>query len=157
MQSGQSFRILVIKSTDIDFATDTFNSNVLRVLDRHAPVIEKRVGESSPPWLDEVLLTAINERDYLKKVASRTKDPVDFARAKNKRNSVIKLKDRLKREYYQRTLAENRTNSRKLWKTLNEIAPNGKNINTSPNSLKKDEIEVTDKKEMASIFNKFFA
>ena len=26
----------VIKSTDIDFATDTFNSNVLRVLDRHA-------------------------------------------------------------------------------------------------------------------------
>ena len=147
----------VLNTTDIDLATENFNSNVLTVLNRHAPLIERRVPESSPPWIDEVLLTAISERDYLKKVAARSKDPIDFARAKNKRNFVIKLKNRLKREYYQRVLMENRSNSRKLWRTLNEIAPSDKKSNSSPNSLKNEGVEITDKKKMASVFNKFFA
>ena len=61
----------MMTSVDVDEAADIFNSNVLGVLDRHAPMVERRIRHDSPPWVDEVLLNAISERDYLKKIASK--------------------------------------------------------------------------------------
>ena len=148
----------LINSKTIDEAVEIFNSNVLGVLNRHAPFIERRISNSSPPWVDEVLLNAIQERDYLKKIASRTEiNSLEWQSYKRKRNSVVELKNRLKKEYYQKILKDNKSESRKLWKTLKTLVPDGKKSNMTPHSLSLDDNEISDKKEMAAVFNKFFA
>ena len=40
---------------------------------------------------------------------------------------IYNLNNRLKREYYQKTLNENKQESEKLWKTLRNIIPGNKN------------------------------
>ena len=149
---------IMLNSKHIDEAVEIFNANVLEVLNRHAPFIERRISDNSPPWVDEVLLTAIHERDYLKKIASRTeKNSPEWGTYQKKRNFVIKLKDRLKKEYYQKTLDDNKSQSRKLWKTLKTLVPDSKQSNFTPHSLSHNNKEISDKNEIASIFNSFFA
>ena len=149
----------VLGSNCVDTATEAFNSNLLNVLDRHAPIVHKRIRHDSPPWLNEGLLDAIKERDYLKKVAAKSgKNSVDWKRYQKKRNAVIKLNNRLKREHFQQKLTDNASQSRKLWKTINNLIPGKKQCASGPKSvLDKNGIEVSDKKEMAKIFNNFFA
>ena len=54
----------VLNTNCLDNAANAFNENILKVLDKHAPLTTKRVCSSNPPWVDESLLSAINERDY---------------------------------------------------------------------------------------------
>ena len=111
---------------------------------------------TNPPWVNDDLLQEIKERKYLKKVASRSNLTQDWAAFRRKRNSVNERKRHLKRDYYQSTLNENRQNSQKLWKTLNNITPGSKQCNTLPQSILKNNIEISDKKEIAKTVNEFF-
>ena len=147
----------VIHADNVDFAVSQFNENVLKVLNRHAPLTKKRLRESSPQWVTEELLEAIKRRDYLKKVASRTKASTDWTRFKKQRNFVISLNNRLKKGHYQHVLDENKSNSKKLWKTLNNLVPNDKKTNDSPQFITDEKgVEISDKKEIAEKFNSFF-
>ena len=111
---------------------------------------------TNPPWVNDDLLQEIKERKYLKKVASRSNLTQDWAVFRRKRNSVNERKRHLKRDYYQSTLNENRQNSQKLWETLNNITPGSKQCNTFSQSILKNNIEISDKKEIAKTFNNFF-
>ena len=148
----------MLTSENVDEAADIFNTNVLGVLDRHAPMVERRIRHDSPPWINEILLDAIAERDYLCKIAARSeRGSAEWKRYTNKRNAVIKLNSRLKKEYYQKAINDNKSKSRKLWKTLQSLVPGSKANNVSPHSLTHENKVISDKKEMASVFNKFFA
>ena len=95
---------------------------------------------------------------FIKKVAIRSnKNPVDWNRFQKKRTAVIKLNNRLKREHYQKALNDNMTQSKKLWKTINKLIPGKKQCASGPKSVLDNGIEVSDKKEMAKVFNNFFA
>ena len=109
----------VLSASCLDDAANAFNENVLKVLDKHAPSTTKRIRFSNPPWVDEYLLQSIKEQGHLKKKASRSGLPQDWTIFK--RNSVNSLKDQLVSDYYQTTLTDNKQNSNKLWKTLNNI------------------------------------
>ena len=147
----------VMQALDVDAAAEAFNQNVLNVLNVIAPVTRKRVRESSPQWITEELLNSIKLRDYLKKVASRSKNEDDWVKFKQQRNYVINLKNRLKKQHFQNVIDENSDNSKKLWKTLNSLIPNDKRCNTVPHFLTDNGKEITDKKEIAETFNKFFS
>ena len=62
----------VLNADSLDDAADSFNENVLKILDKHAPATRKRMRNGNPPWVDDNLLQGIKERDYLKKISSRT-------------------------------------------------------------------------------------
>ena len=147
----------VLNAVDVNVAAEVFNKNVLDVLNVLAPVTKKRVRESNPQWVNEELLNSIKRRDYLKKVASRSKSETDWLNFKQQRNFVVHLKDRLKKQHFQSLIDENRDNSKKLWKTLNTLIPNDKKSNTTPHFLTDEGKEISDKKEIAETFNKFFS
>ena len=58
----------VLNANSLDDAANSFNENVLKNLDKHAPATRKRIRNSNPPWVDDNLIQGIKERDYLKKV-----------------------------------------------------------------------------------------
>ena len=106
----------VLMAVDADFAANAFNENVLKILNNLAPVTKKRTRESNPQWVTRELLNSIKRRDYLKKVASRSKTEKDWINFKQQRNFVIHLKNRLKKQHYQNVLDENKDNSKKYGK-----------------------------------------
>ena len=147
----------VMNASNVDDAAEAFNENVLQVLNALAPVTKKRVRESNPQWVTEELLASIKRRDYLKKIASRSKDENDWLNFKQQRNFVVNLKNRLKKQYFQNVIDESKDDSKKLWKTLNSLIPNDKKSNTTTHFITHDGKEITDKKQIAETFNKFFS
>jgi hypothetical protein len=104
-------------SVDVDTATHIFNTNLLFFADQHAPFRERKVKGKTSPWITDELIKAIKERDYLLKVAARSKDQANWVAYKRKRNSVNKLKNSLKGTHYQNAFRENRDNPGTLEKS----------------------------------------
>ena len=92
----------------------------------------------------------------LKKRASQTKLDTDWQRYRQKRNSINHLNKHLKKTYYRGKIHDNKHDSRKLWKTLNEFLPDDKEPNSYPKTINQDGVEVTDQASIANIFNNFF-
>ena len=79
-------------SSHIDEATTIFNQIVSDVASQHAPISKKKVKGNCTRWVSGEFLIAVKERDFILKVASRSKNSDDWATFKAKWNSVNKLK-----------------------------------------------------------------
>ena len=100
-----------LNATNADVAADIFSSNVLKVLNKLAPCVKRRVNNFNPPWVNDYLLHSIRERDFLKKRASQTQTVEDWESFKKKRNVVSKENRNLKNNYYRDKIYENKQNS----------------------------------------------
>ena len=65
------------------------------VIDKHAPFKTKRVKNKRSPWITNELLCEIHKRDFLKKKAASTNDPLIWTQfkdaiARNKPKSLVK-------------------------------------------------------------------
>ena len=57
----------VINAPNEDLAiTESFNTNVLSTLSKHAPCVKRRVKGASPPWVNEEFVKVTKELNYLK-------------------------------------------------------------------------------------------
>ena len=142
--------------TDVQKACDIFNSLVLSVVKKHAPLGTHRVSTKKPQWVNEEFLKAVKERDYFKKVAADSKSVSDWDNFKKKRNSVNRLKSKLKSSFYNNKLREEKSNPKRLWNTIKDLL-HSKDNTAEIRSVKSNEgIVVTDNKEIANNFNNFF-
>jgi len=105
--------------------------------------------------LDYDLRNAIKEREFLKKKAARTKNPVDWESFASKRNSVNRLKSELKSNYFNNKLNEYRNCSKKLWQKA--LLPKSKVIDKIPFVTDENGSEISENKNIVKTFNNFFA
>ena len=63
---------------------------VMSVIDKHAPLKTKRIRNNRSPWITYELLREIYKRDFLKKKATSTNDPLIWKEFKDARNKVNK-------------------------------------------------------------------
>ena len=78
------------------------------------------MSAANPLLVNEELIDAIRERDFRKKKAAKSGLLSDWNIFKQTRNTVTNLKNRLKRDYYQNKIIENRKND--LWKTIKKFS-----------------------------------
>lgn len=135
--------------TDPDDALDLWTSMVEGIINEHAPWREKRVKHpKQPEWMTSEILEAIITRDkYIK-----AKDHVNH---RIWRNNVVSLIRKAKRDYYVNLIEQNKHDSKKFWKYMQEIDP--KPSSPSPSSLKDGDSKLADPDEIAAAFNKFFS
>ena len=91
---------------------DVWKQLLTSVIDKHAPLRTKRIKNKSSPWITNELLREIHNRDFLKKKAASTNDPLvwkQFKDARNKTNNSIK---KAKRKYFSEKLDANKGNPR---------------------------------------------
>lgn len=88
--------------------------------DKHAPMKKISVKNIRTPWLDHELKNSMKERDRLKTVAVASGNWHDWRAYQSFRNTVTKM-NRQKKNSYQSKLEEYKGDSKKLWKTLNEV------------------------------------
>ena len=129
----------------------------LEVLNRHAPLQHKKIRAKKIPWLTSPIKELFNTRDKLKRkvIIIQTLNVIGkiIRRIRNRVN--IELKN-AKKEYYSTRIADEETNPKKAWKTINDLLGR-QNKQTVVNELKLGDNSLTNPKDIAEVFNDYFA
>ena len=139
---------------DIDDAYHHWKTLFLDICDKHCPVVTKRVRKTFMPWIDQDIKNEIRLKHHYYDKAKETNLSVHWIMYKTLRNRVSNMMKRAKRIYYTNMILENKYKPQTMWKYLKELLP-GKSKAT-PKGLIVDGELITDKMDMANIFNRYF-
>ena len=128
----------------------------LQILDKHAPLQNKKTKLNKIPWINNEIKSLIIKRDKLKRKAIITKLNSDWQNYKKMRNDITTLLRQEKRNYYSNKLLTEKSNPKAASKTINHLL--GKNRgSTKVNELDLNGTSVTDSNEIAESLNDYFS
>ena len=140
---------------DPDEMSSTWEALVLDVVDRHAPLKSVRVKSmKKPSWLSDEILTAIKERDRLRKELEKGR--IQRMSINSARNKVVRLIEKAKKEAVLNEIDNSKMNSRVLWQTLKSIFPTKAKQMSRINCLTKDENSYSTPEEVSNVLNEHF-
>ena len=128
---------------------------LMSVIDKHAPLKTKRIRNKRSPWITNELLREIYKRDFLKKKATSTNDPLiwkEFKGARNKVNNSIK---KAKRKYFSKKLDASKCNPRKTRRLINELQSR-QCKSTKVSQIKLGQQVFTSSEDISEAFNNHF-
>ncbi len=96
------------------------------VCNSHAPFRTVQVKQRHNPWMTQELLTSMYERDYLNKLALRSKVPEIWEQYPIARNNVVHAITDAKKAYYSEQVTLTSGDKTGMWKTLKHILGSGK-------------------------------
>ena len=100
--------------TDADNALSFWIAAFLSVVDKHIPLIQRRVkSQILPGWLTQEILQAMNERDHFKKAGLEEE-------YKKKRN-IVKYMIRKSKRCLFRKLVQDKSNGRLIWTAIRQL------------------------------------
>ena len=129
----------------------------LEVLDKHAPLQQKKIRSNKIPWITSQIKSLIITRDKLKIKATISKSVTDWENYKAARNEVnIKLRN-AKQNYYSTKIAHGqKCNPKEAWKKINNLLGK-KTKQTIVNELDMNKNIVQDPQEIVEGFNEYFS
>lgn len=142
----------------IPFVEDAWNflyTEVLKVIDKHAPWISIKVKGRHLPWIDADLLNLFKQRDKAWDKYRRSKDPVDGAVYKQLRNACTTKTRNAKSNYYKNSLSNSLNNPKKFWKSLNALL--NKSTKTTPTKIIVNDEVISDPSAVTNAFNQHFS
>ncbi len=135
---------------DPDDALISFLNIFTDLLNKHAPIINKRVKMlRQNEWMNTEIKNAMNSRDFYHK----KQDTQNF---KFWRNKVKYLIESSKQNYFSSMIEQNKSNSSKLWKHLHLVSGSNKHSDISIMN-DTDKSHVTGAKNIADLFNDYFS
>ena len=137
-----------------EIALNLFMQLFLSVADKHAPIRKHTVKSVRAPWIDNEIKDYMTLRNTAKKKASESGSPVDWQIYCKLRNEVTKMNRKKKKCYYQTRINEIKSDSKLLWKTLNNAL--GRGSNRASSFIEVDGAFITKPYDIAQYFNNFF-
>ena len=148
--------------------TEKFIETMSKLVDKHAPVRKMNQQEMKrleKPWITEQILKKIKKKDsYYKKFTKEndsTKKEVLNKRIKTMKNEITQMIRKAKHNHYKQFFLNNNSNTRELWKGVNEIIHTKSKNKSSPTcintKINQTEVTVTDKSIIANTFNNYYA
>ena len=158
----------VLLENDNNKKWENLTDNITKILDDVCPVTEKRVksnrGPPRTPWMTEGLKQSQYTQMKLFKLFNSNPDgpsaeagKTNSTKFKEYRKLHSKIRRQAKRSYFNKKFKEIKHNAKETWSVLNSLIRN-----KTTKSKKVDELEVngkkiTNNKEIANAFNKFYA
>lgn len=112
----------IIYIENIDDKIALFNTLLVSLFDKHAPICNARITKPKAPWLTYPIKMMMKERDKALSKYKNSRSLVDLNRYKELRNFTLTAIRREKKVYFN-TLFENK-NSKDLWNSLNNHVVN---------------------------------
>ena len=112
---------IVSNNDDVNLIVEHWTSSFLLILEKHAPLREKRVSEKFCPWLTKDLKLMSVARDKLKKQAVRSNSEILMQAHRQMRNKVSKLNTESKRKYFSNKIASHKGDLKNTRKTINLV------------------------------------
>ena len=128
---------------------------MLPICEIHAPQVNIKIRDNEPPWVTDELRSISNDRDHFKEKAEQSNSPSDWAKFKKYKNKTNNLVSQLKKDFANHSIESNHRNPRDLWREIRKLIPT--TALQGPSKLLDGNNEVTDSKDMANMFNDFFA
>lgn len=148
----------VYTAADVESATKKFVEIITQIVEECTITKKiKRKNNKKTKWITNGILKSVNRKNEMFKLLKRTPNNLElkqqYTEYKNKLTNVIK---KTKQNYYQNLINEKRSNTKELWKVVQEITKS--NLKTNDiTSLKNERGEIiTDLKEITNEFNETF-
>ena len=140
---------------------DSIYDKVIKVIDTYAPmekISKKEAKFNTKPWITTALKTSIRIKNILYWKFLKNNSAYNHFKYKTYRNKLSILLKVTKRNNYQNYFRSNSSNLKKIWLGIKEIVNlNKKGSRGIPAKLKEGDLEITNVKEIANKFNKFFS
>ena len=128
---------------------------LMSVIDKHAPLKAKRIRNNRSPWITNELVGEIHIRDFLKKKATSTNDPLIWKEFKDARNRVNNSIMKAKRKYFSEKLDASKYDTSKTWRLINELQSR-QCKSTKVSQIKSGHQVFTSPEDIAEAFNNHF-
>ena len=142
-------------SSDVREIVHNFTSVLSAVIEKYAPLVEKRVSDKYSPWLSPELKQLFNTRDKIKIAAVKNKSEILMSAYRQLRNKATKLNKEAKRAYFTNKIQASEGNLKETWATINKLV-NKRSKTTNISSLTVDGSSVSDSVGIANSMNEFF-
>lgn len=139
----------------VDDAWNFFYTEVLKVIDNHAPWALVKVKGRHLPWITGDLIFLFKQRDKAWVRYHLTKDLVDWTEYKRLRNVCTVKTRNAKSDYYKNSLLNDLTNPKHFWKKLNYLL--NKSNMSSPAKLRINNNIISNPTSVADAFNQHFS
>jgi hypothetical protein len=113
----------VYNESDVNKAVELFNTILLTIFNKHAPVIKKTVRGQRSDWINHEIKESMAQRDRIFRKARKSKTTADWNLYKRARNSCNNKVKAAKTTFHKELLNENSNNPRKFWDTIKKIFP----------------------------------
>ena len=124
-------------------------------IDRHAPIITKRIKAKRSPWLTDNVKAEMNQRDILHRKFLKSRLANDFNAFKIQRNKVNTLVRKAKKQHNTNLLTESANDPNRFWKSLKKVFPLKDKMLCTKTFLI-DNVLTTNAKTIAERFCSFF-
>ena len=160
--SDASLSSIVTDSTmDVNTVFDNWHSKVLNIIDKTAPfetISLKSKYLNKEPWLPVSLLKSIKKQKKLFQITlAKNSMELDIIKYKNYRNTLTRIKQKCKVEYYNRKCTDLKRNTKALWSVINNISHRSNDKCSVVECLKDGNELHYQPKDITNIFNNHFA
>ena len=123
---------------------------------KYTKLSKKEYKLKSKPWINRNILTEMKKRDKLLHKYCKAKDKAIYEDFKFTRNSLTKMKQDSKIDYYRKYFEMNKNKASSIWKGIRSIV-NIQNSSKKDIKLLNDKgSNISDPKRIVDLFNKYF-
>ena len=140
---------------DVDLMSFEWERLFLKILDRHAPIRQRKVRNNYAPHINSDLRRKMFLRDYYKKKHRYTNSENDWQQYKKLRNAVNIENAKTKTDYFAQKLGEANSDIKETWKILNS-ASGKRSKTTTIHKLVVNDNDVSDPKQISDELNSYF-
>ena len=114
------------------------------------------ISSHKEPWMNKDIMELIIDKDKALKQAKKNKSQYAWNEANILRDYVGNLIENAKKDYLEEEIIGSKNDSKRFWRNINTILPNGKTKTKNKISLKNDKGELIEEKDTANYINDFF-
>ena len=135
---------------------ETFESNFMELLNKHAPMKVKYVRANNAPFMNKILAKAIMTRSRLKNKFLKNPTDINKSNYNRHRNYCVNLFRKEKKKYYNDIDLKLLTENKLFWKTIKPMFSDKHNICRKITLIDNDEI-ISNDVIVAETMNDFFS
>ena len=152
--SSIDWNLVLQSSTDLDSAVEDWTNLLSLIIEKHAPMRQRRVSEKYCPWITSDLKALARSSDKMKKSAMKTGSAILMEAYRHLRNKVNSLNIRRKRMYFSNKISESEGNLKETWNAINQLI-NKRSKTTNISSLTVEDKSITKNNEIADTIEFF--
>ena len=142
-------------SQEINVVVQNWTNMLSLIIEKHAPLRERRASDKFAPWLTPDLMNMFRTRDRLKAAAIKSKSVLLMEAYKEIWNKANALNTRLKKSYFTDKIHSCEGNIKETWTTINKLI-NKRSKTTNITSLRVDDETISKPDLIAESMNKYF-
>lgn len=154
----QNWHNSVSDINDVEIATNNLYNIIENIIQRSedTKVIKEKLIKKIKPWITSAIICSIKNRDKMKKKLLKTYSLVKEQEYKTYRNSLNKIINRCKNDYYKVIIEKAKNNMGKMYKVINKATNQITTKGKDTIKIKNNNEDFSNDKDMATYCNEYF-